>query len=78
MKSFKPGEAAAHFEKHGTEISEKFGLSSYTKEQYIHDANHVIQHGQFVPELNGYVLTPSGKGSALAPFVGLDRVEVVK
>jgi hypothetical protein len=26
MRLFKPGEAAAHFDKHGKEIPEKFGL----------------------------------------------------
>ncbi len=70
---FKPGEAHAHFEKHRIEISDKFNLNFYSQEQYVNDANHIIRNGKFVPELSAYVMIPSGKGSALAPFVGVDR-----
>ncbi|MBM5608835.1 hypothetical protein [Listeria ivanovii] len=40
---------------------------------YVNDANHVINTGKYVPELNGYVRLVGGKGRAKFAFVGLDR-----
>jgi len=71
---FKLGEDVARFEKHGARLANKLDLGSeYSIEQYVQDANHVIQEGLYVPELHAYVKIPTGKGSAQAPFVGLDR-----
>lgn len=50
------------------------GKTSYNLRNYLDDANHVIQNGTWVPELNGYVRLVGGKGSAKAAFVGVDRV----
>jgi hypothetical protein len=71
---FKPNESLAHFEKHGSEIANKFGFKDYSLSKYVSDANMVIKTGTFVPELNAYVKIPSGPGTALAPFVGIDRI----
>lgn len=40
---------------------------------YLDDANHVINNGTYVPEMNGYVKLVGGEGSAKYAFVGLDR-----
>ena len=73
--SFKAGEDAVHFEKHGARVANKLDLGSgYNVEQYVQDANQVIHEGIYVPELHAYVKIPTGPGSAQAPFVGLDRV----
>jgi len=37
------------------------GKSQYNLKNYLNDANHVIQTGQYVPELNGYVKLIGGK-----------------
>ncbi|WAC71213.1 polymorphic toxin-type HINT domain-containing protein [Roseateles sp. SL47] len=71
--AFKPGQDLIHFNKHGGEIADVLGHQNYTLEQYLSDANSVIQNGKFVPELNGYAAIPGGAGSAKGLFVGLDR-----
>jgi len=70
---FKGDEAIQHFGKHGDKLMKAFGRSSYNLKNYVDDANHVIQKGTFVPEMNGYVRLIGGKGSAKYGFVGLDR-----
>ncbi|MCX7903060.1 MAG: RHS repeat-associated core domain-containing protein [Caloramator sp.] len=70
---FKGDEAVAHFEKHGKEFMDALGKYTYNLKDYINDANHVIQNGTYVEELNGYVQLIGGKGSAKYGFVGLDR-----
>ncbi|WP_281172935.1 RHS repeat-associated core domain-containing protein, partial [Vibrio rhizosphaerae] len=72
-RKFKDGEDLIHYEKHGKEIATTLGEPSYSLEQYVSDANSVIQNGQFVPEMNGYVSIPGGQGGAKGLFVGLDR-----
>ena len=49
------------------------GRTAYNLKNYLDDANHVIQHGTFVPEMNGFVRLMGGPGSAKAAFVGLSR-----
>ncbi len=49
------------------------GKKSYSLAEYLDDANHVIRHGIFVPELNAYVRLLGGKGSAKFGFVGIHR-----
>lgn len=72
--NFRIGEDLVHFEKHGAQIANKLSLDAdYSVEQYVLDANLVIERGTYVPELHAYVKIPTGPGSALAPFVGLDR-----
>ncbi|WP_342472629.1 hypothetical protein MHH70_04085 [Metasolibacillus sp. FSL H7-0170] len=70
---FKGDEAIIHYEKHSKEIMDAMGKSKYNLKTYLEDANHVIQTGQYVPEMNGYVKIVGGKGSAKYGFVGLDR-----
>ena len=71
---FKGDEAVIHFERHGKQIMNALGKNEYNLKNYIEDANHVIQTGTYVPELNGYVQLIGGKGSAKYAFVGLDRL----
>ena len=59
-----------HYVKHGAEIQKALGKSSYSSANYLTDANHVIQNGTYVQELNGYVKFISGQKYG---FVGLDR-----
>src|SRR5690606_23304837 len=70
---FKGDEAVQHFSKHSSELMQAFGRSSYNLKNYLGDANHIINNGIFVPEMNGYVRLIGGKGSAKYGFVGLDR-----
>ena len=63
----------SHFERHGQEIGSALNKSIYTSVDYLNDANHVINSGTYVPELNGYVKLIGGKGNAKFAFVGLDR-----
>lgn len=70
---FKGDQAIIHFEKHSKEIMDAMGKNQYNIKNYLKDANHVIQKGKYVPELNGYVRLVGGKGSAKYGFVGLDR-----
>ncbi|MBF2468526.1 hypothetical protein [Listeria welshimeri] len=63
-----------HFEKHGSDMAKALNKKNYTKDDYLKDANHVIEEGTYVPELNGYINIVGGKGSAKYAFVGLDRV----
>ena len=62
-----------HFEKHGSEMKKALRKKNYTKKDYLNDANHVIEKGKFVPEMNGYIKFVGGNGSAKYVFVGLDR-----
>ncbi|WP_394747811.1 fibronectin type III domain-containing protein [Spongiimicrobium salis] len=62
-----------HFTKHGNSVMNALSKKSYSFTQYLDDANHVLNKGTFVPELNGYVKLIGGKGSAKFGFVGLNR-----
>lgn len=62
-----------HYIKHGEQLKKVFNKSSYTVSDYLKDANHVIDTGKFVPEMNGYVKFVGGEGSAKYAFVGIDR-----
>nr|WP_318539765.1 LXG domain-containing protein [Terribacillus saccharophilus] len=73
VKRFKGDEATIHFEKHSKEVKDALGKKQYNLKNYLQDANHVIETGKYVPELNGYVKLVGGKGSAKYAFVGLDR-----
>ncbi|MBA4538855.1 hypothetical protein H1Z61_17585 [Bacillus aquiflavi] len=74
FKTFKTNELLdQHYKKHGNELKNAFNKYNYSIENYLNDANHVIQKGTYVPELNGYVKLVGGKGSAKYAFVGLDR-----
>lgn len=61
------------FRIHSKEIMDAMSKSKYNLKTYLEDANQVIQTGQYVPEMNGYVKIVGGKGSAKYGFVGLDR-----
>ena len=53
-KTFKSqGQLQSHFEKHGEGIKNVLRESSYTIDNYLRDANHIIKNGTYVPELNG-------------------------
>ncbi|WP_316841948.1 hypothetical protein [Pedobacter gandavensis] len=71
-KKFGGDEEVAHFSKHGKEIMNKIGESSYNLKNYMTDANFIIKNGTFVPEMNGYVRFFGGKSSDFG-FVGLNR-----
>ena len=62
-----------NFDKHGKEVMDAFGKNSYNIKDYLSDANHVVQNGTYVPEMNGFVKLVGGKGSAKYAFTGLDR-----
>lgn len=70
---FTKDEACSHFSKHGNSVMKALGKNEYNIANYIHDANHVIKNGQWVPELNAYVKMIGGKGGKYA-FVGIDRM----
>ena len=52
---FSGDEALNHFNKHGEGIGRVLGKEKYNLQDYLDDANHVIQSGRFVPECNAYV-----------------------
>ncbi|MBE5758477.1 MAG: RHS repeat-associated core domain-containing protein [Clostridiales bacterium] len=56
-----------HFEKHKSQFG---GLFS-SADEYLSGANYVINNGQFVPELNGYIRFLGTGGRANYAFVGL-------
>ncbi|MEG0553682.1 MAG: hypothetical protein RR533_09205, partial [Carnobacterium sp.] len=49
------GALESHFNKHNGEMKKAMGLSNYSLETYLNDANYVINNGTYVPEMNGYV-----------------------
>ena len=59
-----------HYTEHSQQIADVMGKSNYSVEQYLDDANYIINNGTYVPELNGYVSFMSGKKYG---FVGIDR-----
>lgn len=66
-------QAVEHFAKYGNSIMKALGDKTYNLKNYINDANHVIQFGQYVPELNGYVKLIGVRGSAKYGFVGVTK-----
>lgn len=70
---FKADKAVEHFAKHGSEMKNALGKSSYNLKEYMLDAHHVVKNGQYVPEMNGYVRLIGGQGSAKAAFVGMTK-----
>ena len=73
VRAFNGDEAARHFAEHGDELAGALGKRNYNLADYLDDANHDINNGTFVPELNGYVRLIGGEGSAKFAFVGLER-----
>ncbi|MGL6129974.1 RHS repeat domain-containing protein [Chryseobacterium artocarpi] len=71
--TFNGDEAVIHFEKHGKSVMDALGNTSYNLKNYVNDANHVINTGVYIPELNGYIKLIGGSGSAKFAFVGLNR-----
>lgn len=65
--------AVEHFTKHARGVSAALGRDSYNLAEYVNDANYVIQHGTWVPELNAYIRLIGGSGSAKVGFVGVSR-----
>lgn len=72
-RAFKEGELEEHYEKHGQGLKNALGRDKYTKEDYLDDANHTIEKGKYVPEINAYVKLVGGKGQAKYAVAGLDR-----
>lgn len=70
---FRSDKTVVHFSEHGNSIKSALGKKSYSLAEYLDDANHVIRHGIFVPELHGYVRLLGGKGSVKFGFVGRNR-----
>jgi hypothetical protein len=73
FRFFQSDEAVEHFNKHAEEIMGLMNKDIYTLKDYVDDANHVINHGIYVPELNAYVKLIGGTRKAKYAFVGLDR-----
>ena len=73
---FSGDEALKHFDKHGKRIMKLLGKEKYNLQDYLNDANHVIQTGRFVPECNAYVklIGTMGKKEPRFAFVGLNRL----
>ena len=61
------GNLLKHFEKHNPQFENMYSSAT----EYLEDANYVINNGQYVPELNGYILFLGNKGGANYAFVGL-------
>lgn len=63
-----------HFDKHSAEVAHALKRTDYSIEQYLKDANFVVETGTYVPELNAYVKFIGYEGkNTLYAFVGLDR-----
>lgn len=74
VRTFKSGEPYNHYNKHRQQVANAHKKSSYSIQQYLEDANNVIQNGTYIPEMNGYVKKIGGTGkSTKYEFVGLDR-----
>ncbi|HHT7755653.1 TPA: hypothetical protein ACT2GM_001651 [Streptococcus suis] len=74
-RQFKPGELDTHYDKHKDEVVNVLGGANYTKDQYLSDANHVIQNGTYSPDKHAYYQYAgvSKTGKAKYAVVGLDR-----
>ena len=59
-----------HFAKHGPAIQNLLGLDSYTIDNYLSDANYIIQQNWYSVERNAYVDWLTGNKFG---FVGMDR-----
>ena len=73
---FKADKAVGHFVKHKDKLMGAFGKNSYNLKDYMLDANHVINKGQYAKEMNGYIkiIGVAGDNSkASAAFVGLTK-----
>jgi len=57
--------------KHFTDHNSQFGELFSSADEYLSGANYVINNGQFVPELNGYIRFFGTGGRANYAFVGL-------
>ena len=79
QKVFKPGELERHYSKHGQQVASALNESNYTMEQYLKDANYVIQTGEYSSKNNAYYkyvgFSKSGnrKGRTKYAVVGLDK-----
>ena len=63
-----------HFDKHSAEVAHALKRTDYSIEQYLKDANFVVETGTYVPELNAYVKFIGYEGkNTLYAFVGLDQ-----
>ena len=58
-----------HFIKHGKE----FGNLYANADEYLKGANYVIQNGQYIPELNGYIQFFGANGGANYAFIGMTK-----
>lgn len=70
LRRFAGDEAVQHFSKHADEVMKALGKRSYNLAEYVADANHVIQTGQWVPELNAYVKLVGGRVPPRPPLSG--------
>ena len=62
-----PEKLIEHFDKHASE----FGDICPTVGDYLDGANYVIENGQYIPEMNGYIRFFGANGQANYAFVGL-------
>ena len=56
-----------HFTRHNSQFGDMFTSA----DEYLEGANYVINNGQYVPELNGYIRFLGNGGKANYAFVGL-------
>ena len=47
VRTFKSGELENHYNKHGQQVANAQNKSSYSIQQYLDDANNVIQNGTY-------------------------------
>lgn len=59
----------SHYTKHGTEIQNALGKSSYSIEDYLDDANYIISEWNLCSRINGYARFVAGQKYG---FVELD------
>ena len=59
-----------HFLKHGDQIINATNASEYSVEQYLDDANWIINNGQYIPEKNAFI---SFMKNVYYGFVGMDQ-----
>ena len=63
-------ELVEHFNKHAGQIKSALNVSEYTIDEYLDDANYIINNGKYIQERNAYI---SFIRNTYYGFVGLDR-----
>jgi hypothetical protein len=72
-RMFKADKAVEHFGKHADNVRNVLGKNQYTLKDYMLDANHTINTGEYAKEINAYVKIVGGPGKAKAAVVGMTQ-----